>query len=230
MLPHLTALVVAQWPPQGIPFSTAAICRVVDCCPALRRFEVQLQEGASAAALTSLTSLSRLRLCGLSRDEVRSCLTALSQLQCLHVEVPVQVEGPALGLQDLLPLTVLTRLTHLSGGDTECGHGTVCLNDNFLSNSRPVWLQLLEQCATDPQAQPAVVSCVARQLQQQQEQGAQQAAQLQQQEVRLQVQELQLAAARAAAAAEAAVLHGQVQTLQAQLQEVLAALKQQRQD
>jgi uncharacterized protein involved in exopolysaccharide biosynthesis len=76
-----------------------------------------------------------------------------------------------------------------------------------------VWVQLLERCAADQAAQPAVISSVVQQLHQQREQ----VIQLQQQHT----QDLE------AARAEAAELRGQVQTLQEQLQEVLAALKQQ---
>lgn len=94
------------------------------------------------------------------------------------------------------------------------------------AGAAPVWVRLLEQCTADPNSQPAVISSVALQLQQQQECGAQQGAQLEQHAVQLQEQEQQLAAARA----EAAELRGQVQTLQTQLKEVLAALKQTRHD
>jgi hypothetical protein len=72
-------------------------------------------------------------------------------------------------------------------------------------------VQLLEKCAADQAAQPAVISSVVRQLQEQREHMAQQAAQLRQQEQQL------------AAAAE---LGGRVHALEGQLQEVLAALKQ----
>jgi hypothetical protein len=81
-----------------------------------------------------------------------------------------------------------------------------------------VWLQLLEQCAANREAQPAVISCMLRQLQQQRQQAA---------------------AVRAEAAAEAAELRRQVQAsegraqqqeqrlqdVEGQLREVLAALR-----
>lgn len=77
-----------------------------------------------------------------------------------------------------------------------------------------VWMQLLELCATDPAAQPAVTSCMLQQLQHQQAHCERQAAQLE------------------AVSLEAAELHGQlqasdsrVQVLERQMQEVLAALR-----
>jgi septal ring factor EnvC (AmiA/AmiB activator) len=113
-----------------------------------------------------------------------------------------------------------------------------------------IWVQLLERCAAEQAAQPAVFGSVVRELQQQREQAAQQAAQLQEQQeqaaqlatqlqqqvtqqaVQLQQQEQELEATRAvaaAAAAEAAGLQGRVQALEGQLQEVLAALRRQTQ-
>jgi uncharacterized protein involved in exopolysaccharide biosynthesis len=78
-----------------------------------------------------------------------------------------------------------------------------------------VWVQLLEKCAADQAAQPAVIISVVQQLQEQREQ----VTQLQQQHTE------DLAAARA----EAAELRGQMQALAGQLQQVMTALRQQQQ-
>jgi hypothetical protein len=88
------------------------------------------------------------------------------------------------------------------------------------------WVQLLEQCTADPEAQPAVTSYMLRQLQQQQQQmaaGRADAAAAVRAEAatRCRQQDEMQAVARA----EVAELRGQVQVLQGQLQQLLTALK-----
>ena len=89
-------------------------------------------------------------------------------------------------------------------------------------------MQLLRLCATDPAAQPAVTSCMLRQLQHQRAHCERQAAQL----AAVSVEAAELRGRLQTSEARAQGLEGQlraadgrVQVLERQMQEVLAALQ-----
>lgn len=108
------------------------------------------------APFTSITALSSLNLGGVSYDDIHSWVTALTHLQCLDLDVSVAAEGPVLGLQDLLPLTVLTSLTGLwaSSRDTEDEYWDPV---NLQDNVSKFWPQLL--CVSS--VHPAVACCLS---------------------------------------------------------------------
>jgi uncharacterized protein YgfB (UPF0149 family) len=92
-----------------------------------------------------------------------------------------------------------------------------------------VWLQLLEECAKDQPAQPAVISCMLRQLQQAVEQAVRLEQQLAAAEGRVQQQEQQLAEQTVRLEQQGrqlAAAQGRLQALEGQLRELLAGQRQ----
>jgi hypothetical protein len=98
------------------PLDSTAIARLAICCPAVEYLVLTPAEDASLAPVRSLTALTHLHVGSVSPAVIRSDLAAMSQLQSLDVSVSgVAADGDASsGLQHLVPLTALTRLTHLS--------------------------------------------------------------------------------------------------------------------
>lgn len=104
-----------------------------------------------------------------------------------------------------------------------------CLLDQVPAGTPPdVWMQLLEQCAEDKAAQPAVMQFMLRQLKRQQQQVATATTAAAAAEAQATVATAASTAAAAeagAATAEAAELRERVQALEGQLQQVLSSLK-----
>ena len=97
------------------PLGSTDIAHLVSCCPALEDLVFTPAADASLAPLQSLTALTRLNLGPVSPAVISSDLTALTQLRSLDVSVSLPAaaagEDASSGLQHLVPLTSLTRLT-----------------------------------------------------------------------------------------------------------------------
>jgi hypothetical protein len=109
-LPQLTSF--WAWPGS---LDSAAIARLVSCCPAVEGLCVGTWSGVSVTPLKSLTALTSLSIGPVEPAAIRSVLPALSRLKHLAVMSVFDFDDPAsLRLQGLMPLTALTNLTSLS--------------------------------------------------------------------------------------------------------------------